>query len=203
MLIPHYNEPVLGSKLERNLDRSQYQDSSVDGSAIFTSSIVRSIGPSVGATIDQIDQLSLSEVGGLNELATPWYSDQVLPFDITLSAANEYGAMTAAKIFGVEILNEGSGISIDDAVTESSATFAARSVEPLQAVASKFDGGIGGSTLPTIYIAIRPGTSLSPPSARFTLYCRLPTPNPAPAQQTRTLHPPRALLRSSPVSSQP
>ena len=75
MLIPHYNEPVFDSKLERNLDRPQYQDSSVDGSAIFTSSIVRSIGPSVGATIDQIDQLSLSEVGGLNELATPWYSD--------------------------------------------------------------------------------------------------------------------------------
>jgi hypothetical protein len=57
--------------------------------------------------------------------------------------------MTAAKIFGVEILNEGSGISIDDAVSEASATFVARAVEPLQAVASKFDGGIGGSTLPT------------------------------------------------------
>ena len=152
MLIPTLKDPEKEPKLERNFDRPQYQDSSVDGSAIFTSSIVRSIGPSVGATIDQIDQLSLSEVGGLNELATPWYSDQVLPFDITLSAANEYGAMTAAKIFGVEILNEGSGISIDDAVTESSATFVARSVEPLQAVASKFDGGIGGSRFPHLYI---------------------------------------------------
>ena len=66
----------------------------------------------------------------LNELATPWYSDQVSPFDITLSAVNEYGAMTAAKIFGVEILNEGSGVSIDDAVTEMQATFVARYVEP-------------------------------------------------------------------------
>jgi hypothetical protein len=114
--------------------RPQYQDSSVDGSAIFTSSIVRSIGPSVGATIDQIDNLTLSEVGGLSELATPWYSDQILPFDITLAGNNEYGAMAAAKIFGVEILNEGSGISIDDAVTEMQATFVARSVEPMQAV---------------------------------------------------------------------
>ncbi|MDR3717438.1 MAG: hypothetical protein P4K98_01455 [Bryobacteraceae bacterium] len=57
-------------------------------------------------------------------MATPWYSDQVLPFDIMLSGANEYGAMCAAKIFGVEILNEGWGISIDDAVSEMQATFA-------------------------------------------------------------------------------
>jgi hypothetical protein len=28
------------------------------------------------------------------------------------------GAATAMKIYGVEILNEGSGVSIDDAVTE-------------------------------------------------------------------------------------
>ena len=34
------------------------------------------------------------------------------------------------KIFGVEILNEGSGVSIDDAVTEMQATFVARYVEP-------------------------------------------------------------------------
>jgi len=54
-------------------------------------------------------RLSLSEVGGLNELATTWYSDQILPFDVTLAASNEYGAMAGAKILGVEILNEGTG----------------------------------------------------------------------------------------------
>ena len=94
---------------------------------------------SIGATIDQLDALTLTEVGSLNELATPWYADQVLPFDITLAGANEYGAMTAAKVFGVEILNEGSGISIDDAVSEAQATFVARGVEPMQAVPSPPD----------------------------------------------------------------
>jgi hypothetical protein len=79
---------------------------------------------------------SLTSAGQQAQLATPWYSDQVLPFDITLSGANEYGAMCAAKIFGVEILNEGMGISIDDAVTEMQATFVARVVEPMSAVAS-------------------------------------------------------------------
>ena len=38
----------------------------------------------------------------MNELAEPWYSDQILPFDVTLAGANEYGAMAAAKILGIE-----------------------------------------------------------------------------------------------------
>jgi hypothetical protein len=74
--------------------RPQYQDSEVNSSAVFASSLTRSIGPSVGSIIDQIDNMSLKEVGGLNELATPWYADQILPFDVTLAGANEYGAMT-------------------------------------------------------------------------------------------------------------
>jgi hypothetical protein len=56
--------------------------------------------------------------------------------------------MCAAKIFGVEILNEGMGISIDDAVTEMQATFVARVVEPMSAVPSPFQSasGIGGTS---------------------------------------------------------
>jgi hypothetical protein len=98
--------------------RPQYQDSSVGAQDVFTSSLVRTTGPSIGATINQIDNLTLTEVGGDKELASPWYSDQILPFDVTIAGANEYGAMAAAKIFGVEILNEGWGSSIDDAVSE-------------------------------------------------------------------------------------
>ena len=91
------------------------QYSQVDnGGAVFQSSVVRSAGPSIGATIDQLDAQTIASAGQNMQIATPWYSDQVLPFDITLSGANEFGAMCAAKIFGVEILNEGFGISIDD-----------------------------------------------------------------------------------------
>ena len=70
----------------------------------------------------------------------PWYSDQILPFDITLAGTNENGAATCMKIFGVEILNEGSGISIDDAVTEMQATFVARYVEPWKVMNSPLLG---------------------------------------------------------------
>jgi hypothetical protein len=104
--------------------------------------------PSISSTINALDQETLTNTGSDKELATPWYSDQILPFDITLTGANEYGAMCAAKIFGVELLNEGTGISIDDAVTEMSATFVARVVEPMSAVPSPFQpsSGIGGTS---------------------------------------------------------
>jgi hypothetical protein len=96
--------------------RPQYSNVA-DGGAVFQSSVIRSAGIPVTATVDQLDN-ALTSAGQNSQLASPWYSDQVLPFDVTLSGANEYGAMCAAKIFGLEILNEGFGISIDDAVSE-------------------------------------------------------------------------------------
>ena len=116
--------------------RPRYTDVS-NGGAVFQFSVVRSAGIPVTATIDQLDT-SLTSAGQNVQTATPWYSDQVLPFDVTLAGANEYGAMCNAKIFGLEILNEGLGISIDDAVSEMQATFVARVVEPMPAVASPF-----------------------------------------------------------------
>ena len=81
--------------------RPQYYDTT-NGSAVFASSLVRSLGPDISATIDQLDNTPQETVGQSKVLATPWYSDQILPFDITLAGANEYGAMCSAKIFGVE-----------------------------------------------------------------------------------------------------
>ena len=98
--------------------------------AIYQSTLVRDNGIAANATIDALSGQVITSVSGLKEVAKPWYSDQVLPFDITLQGINEQGAATAMRIFGVEILNEGSGVSIDDAVTEMQATFVARFVEP-------------------------------------------------------------------------
>jgi hypothetical protein len=136
----HYGPP------KPNEIRPQFVLDAPDANALFQSSIVRGNGLSIGDTIDQLDDI-VTDVYGLHELALPSYSDQVLPFDITLAAANEYGAMCAGKILGVEILNEGSGISVDDAVSEASATFVARAIEPMQAVPSKFASVVGGEVL--------------------------------------------------------
>ncbi|HLH55026.1 MAG TPA: hypothetical protein VKY92_15560 [Verrucomicrobiae bacterium] len=99
--------------------------------SIFQSTLVRTNGVDAGATIDTLSGQRLDEVSGFKTEAQPWYSDQILPFDITLAGTNEMGAATCMKIFGVEILNEASGVSIDDSVTEMQATFVARCVEPL------------------------------------------------------------------------
>lgn len=62
--------------------------------------------------------------------ATPWYPDQIPPFDVVLAAANEYGAVASMQILGVELLNSGYGVSIDDIVSEHQYTYIAASIVP-------------------------------------------------------------------------
>ena len=59
------------------------------------------------------------------------YSDEILPFDVTITMQNEYGQSACMSILGVEILNEGSGYGIDDITTSKACTFIARRVTPL------------------------------------------------------------------------
>ena len=66
------------------------------------------------------------------QLNKAWYVDQLPPFDITVVAANEYGAAAQMRIYGVEILNEGSGFSIDDIVIENQMTYVCRTILPWQ-----------------------------------------------------------------------
>jgi hypothetical protein len=82
---------------------------------------------------------------GLDALADqtaedPWFSDQIPPFDITLNAANEYGHGAQMRIYGIEILNEGAGVSIDDIVLEQQMTFIARTLSPWTPHGSRLAG---------------------------------------------------------------
>lgn len=58
------------------------------------------------------------------------YVDQILPFDVVIVAANEYGNRAQMRLFGCEILNEGSGFSIDDMVVENQMTYVCRTILP-------------------------------------------------------------------------
>jgi len=60
------------------------------------------------------------------------YSDQIPPFSIVLTGANEYGSSMWMAILGCELLNEGAGLSIDDIVNETQMTFVARGIVPWQ-----------------------------------------------------------------------
>lgn len=64
--------------------------------------------------------------------ARPWFVDQIPPFDVTLTAANEYGSAATMRIYGVELLNSGSGASIDDIVLEEQMSYVARTIQPWQ-----------------------------------------------------------------------
>lgn len=72
----------------------------------------------------------------------PWYADQIPPFDVTLVGANEYGAVATMKIIGIDLLNEGYGVSIDDVVSEMQYTYVCRMIIPWVLVKSP-----GGTTL--------------------------------------------------------
>lgn len=75
------------------------------------------------ATADAIDSAFYDKL-----LAQAWYPDQVPPFDILITAANEYGHIARMEIRGVEVLNCGSGMSVDDITTDQSCTFVARNI---------------------------------------------------------------------------
>ena len=97
----------------------------VDDTSIFevVPGIVR---PEVGARSSvTASQIALDKV-----LALPNYLDQVMPFEIVVNASNEYGAFAQMRIHGVEILNTGSSMSIDDITTDEACTFIANGITP-------------------------------------------------------------------------
>lgn len=59
------------------------------------------------------------------------FIDEIPPFDITINFLNEYGQSAQMEILGVEILNEGMGMSVDDITTEKACTFIARNIVEL------------------------------------------------------------------------
>lgn len=108
----------------------------VDGSSPFA--VTDPLLPANGAGSEKIEQ----EVS---------YSDQLLPFDIHLSAANEYGQVMKKTFVGVEVLNEGGGVSIDDLVLEEQYTWICRFMTPWKKV----------TTAPR---SLNLGSNLAPPS---------------------------------------
>ena len=71
---------------------------------------------------------SLLQSGSTSHIA---YIDQLPPFDITMTYANEYGQAAFQKIYDVDILNEGSGVSVDTIVMERQMTYIARRISPI------------------------------------------------------------------------
>jgi hypothetical protein len=73
---------------------------------------------------------NLEDLSNNYRVAKVFYVDQILPFDVTIVAANEYGQSAQMRLYGCEILNEGSGFSIDDIVIENQMTYVCRTILP-------------------------------------------------------------------------
>jgi len=93
--------------------------------AIAESTLGGGQGVGVASLTENIVDRSVGSVA-----ARPMYADELLPFDVTLSSANEHGKGAVMRIIGLEILNEGSGISIDDTSNEIQMTYLARLILP-------------------------------------------------------------------------
>lgn len=95
------------------------------------------LGSTTGAENPNIVNVGVDGDDNISDLtlqAASFFSDQVLPFDVTLAAANEYGALAVMRIYGCEILNEGYGVSIDDIVSEQQMSYVARTIAPWKAL---------------------------------------------------------------------
>lgn len=86
---------------------------------------------------------NLENLGNNYEVAPVYYVDQILPFDIAIIAANEYGQSAQMRLYGCEILNEGSGFSIDDIVIENQMTYVCRTILPWRSFQMKGVEGAG------------------------------------------------------------
>jgi hypothetical protein len=89
----------------------------------------------------------VTEVGNNYRVAPVFYVDQILPFDIAIVAANEYGQSAQMRLYGCEILNEGSGFSIDDIVIENQMTYVCRTILPWRTFNMKDVKGANGTTV--------------------------------------------------------
>lgn len=97
-------------------------------------------GYGVSTWDEQMTRLGYGNVAGGNgfnadELTgfyTPEYADQLMPFNVTINMANEFGQRAGMEIYGIQILNEGSGFSVDDVVTAKAYTFVARKIKGVE-----------------------------------------------------------------------
>lgn len=91
---------------------------------------------SVGRGIAGVGPLVDNQSGWSRDIVKkiPYYADQIPPFDITVTFVNEYGQAAVRSIYGCELLNEGSGASMDDIVIEETMTYVARELGPMYAI---------------------------------------------------------------------
>lgn len=83
---------------------------------------------------EQMTQLGYGQTEQFNEdnltdFFVPEYTDQLMPFNITITMANESGSRAGMEVLGVQLQSEGSGFSIDDIISAKAYKFVARKIK--------------------------------------------------------------------------
>jgi len=115
---------IAGTLVFQKFDRQALRDLMDKSSYVAANDDYQSIG---WRPVDEISGIANDERLGIR-IAAPIYVDQIPPFDITITYANETGQVAWERLLGVQILNEGNGISIDDLTHETNCTFVCRHV---------------------------------------------------------------------------
>jgi len=89
--------------------------------------------------------------------------DQLPPVDIIITLANEYGSESIMTIFGVEFVSEGTVMSIEDLLTESTVQYVARDLDPMRARKSKIKKDNPSQMLKTAFTGTRATDLLNDP----------------------------------------
>jgi len=66
---------------------------------------------------------------GATDIAKNIMTDEMPPFDITVSFINEYGTSSRLAIYGIIIVDEGQVMSIDDMITENTMSYIAHGIQ--------------------------------------------------------------------------
>lgn len=111
----------VANKYEVRPEYAEYAEE-IDGQSVTG----RSISGSVGVP----NNMGTNRVTAEKILAPPQYIDQIMPFNISITGGNEYGQVMSMHFLGVELMNNGSGISIDDISIDESATFVCTDILP-------------------------------------------------------------------------
>ena len=101
----------------------------IAGSIIFTmfnEHALASLIRKMGSTKNKFDPSS-----SINDQISSLLIDQLPPIDITIVFANEYGSLSRGAVYGVEFLNSGVTLSIEDILTEEVVNFVARDADPI------------------------------------------------------------------------
>lgn len=90
--------------------------------------------------------------------------DEMPPFNVTVSFANEYGETARLAIYGVRIINEGQTMSVNDIYTENTYQFVATDIEYLNnATGSSSESGLARTLADQAISGVRTVASESNP----------------------------------------